>query len=171
MQSGIQRCSILIFMDPRGPRRLKWSVGEGGGMRWEIAMPVVFNPRFFRPPPADAEPPCTQNGFWRRVNGERPQPGAREKRVPTAITSIFVSAEEERGKDSANGQWRKQNCDYYDKTRASPTTAPRPLVIACMQLLPQIRDHTACPTFTSFSRNGKADYYFIQPAVGDVRGN
>lgn len=89
MQSGIQRCSILVFMDPQRPQSLKWSVGEGGGMRWEIAMRVVFNrvsvdvkPRSPKWLLASGQGRTTAAGRWGETH-------------PTAIISIFVSAKAE----------------------------------------------------------------------------
>lgn len=55
-------------------------------------------------------------------------------------------------------------------TRVSPTTTTQPLLIACMQRRSQIRGLTMCPIFACF-HIGKADYYFIQPVVREVRGN
>lgn len=89
MQSGIQRCSILIFMDPQRPRRLKWSIGEGGGMRWEIAMRVVFNRVF-----VDVKP-RTRKWLLAPGRGRLTAAGRRGETHPTSIISIFVSAKEE----------------------------------------------------------------------------
>lgn len=109
MQSGIQRCSILIFMDPRRPRRLKWSVGEGGGMRWEIAMRVVFNRVF-----VDVKP-RTPEWLLASGQGRTMAAGRWGETHPTAIISIFVSAKEEWGNDSTKRQWRKHKCCHCNE--------------------------------------------------------
>lgn len=164
MQSGIQRCSILIFMDPQRPRRLKWSVGEGGGMRWEIAMRVVFNRVF-----VDVKPPYTQMAFG---CGSRKNDGSW---VSGRNTSHFNNINLCIYQGGMRKWLDKQTAKVAELlslqwTRVSPTTATQLLLIACMQLLSQIRDHTMRPTFTCFLI-GKADYYFIQPVEREVRGN